>query len=115
MILAYRPFNLVELIGINILSDNQAKNKASIDRCSIFIRVRIENVMQFVDFMHQSAKDCSSKRRQSLSLSYKLSIDHEETATRCIANLTGRLHRNLLAWSDPNATRQKLLARGINH
>lgn len=112
LMLAYRPLNIPELIGISVLTDNLAENKRLIDRCSTFIRSRSENTIEYIEFVHQSARDYLIRCDHSSSQHRNATFDHDEMSARCLSHLTEHLHTNILRGLNPSATRKELLAKG---
>lgn len=112
LMLAYRPLNIPELISISALTDNRADSKRLIDQCSSFIKSRSEGDVQYVEFVHQSARGYLFKHFELPSPNIEACFSHAEMAVKCLSHLTNNLHANLLQWSDTSATRKELLERG---
>ena len=112
LMLAFRPLSLPEMINLNILSDEPAERRELIDRCSTFIRLRSENGVQYLEFVHQSARDYLFERFKPPAHDAEISFDHNKMVTLCLISLSSHLRTDVVRGPMVSATKEELLEHG---
>lgn len=113
MMLAYRPLNMLEVCSMMDLAPDSRKVQSFIDRSASFVQVQGQDV-QYLTFIHQSARDYLAGLGSSVPEGIGTSVGHSEIAIRAVSHLTNHLMANLLQYPDTTATREQMVKDGTN-
>lgn len=113
LILAYRPLSIFELAAMLTVLNEEVGVRQLVHECSFFIRIRDDEGIQYVEFVHQSARDYLEGLSNYSYPDLGVSFSHETMALRCLSVLTDMV-ANPFRSSDPSATGEEIAKAGGN-
>lgn len=112
MMLAYRPLTVVEAGNLLDLELNAPSVQDLIDRCASFTKARDERGVQFIEFVHQSARDFLAMLGESSAAQDSVPTSHVQVLERCLSCLRKSLTANILSHPDFGSTSEQILRNG---